>query len=179
MAQSSKVERRPWASGHALHLVRRFLGSLWPFGPAEEDELWARRQLLPAETSLWDRMSGADRRHAVGVARRTVGELGEAATRPVRAAALLHDVGKIEAGIGPIRRAVATAGALVVGQDRARSWPGRLGRYLSHDVIGAELLRTAGSDELTQSWAREHHLPAARWSLPEAVGLALKAADDD
>ncbi|MEA3056610.1 MAG: hypothetical protein QOD30_2042, partial [Actinomycetota bacterium] len=53
------------------------------------------------------------------------------------------------------------------------------GAYLHHDEVGAKLLRDAGSDELTVAWAREHHLPRDRWSLPLDAGDALKAADDD
>jgi hypothetical protein len=175
----------PVSGAHLGHLVRRFVGSLRPGGPSSADERWARRQLLSGETELWDRMSGADRRHAVGVARRACEELGPAVSRPVVAAALLHDVGKIEASIGPLRRAGATVVAVAVGHERARGWrdrpgvKGRLGRYLSHDAIGAGLLRGAGSDDLTVHWAAEHHLPPRRWSVPADVGAALKSADDD
>jgi hypothetical protein len=130
-------------------------------------------------------MSGADRRHAVGVARRTVAELGEDATRPIVAAALLHDVGKVESGFGPWRRAIATVLGFLGGHARAERWRtgrpplDRVGRYLCHDAIGADLLSAAGSDPVTVAWAREHHLPAERWSVPAGVGAALKLADDD
>jgi hypothetical protein len=164
---------------HLIHLVRRFFGSLWPGGPAVDDEAWVRHQLLPGEVELWQRMSGPDRRHAVGVARRTAALLGGDAPRPVLAAALLHDVGKVDAGLGTFCRAIVTGLALVVGHDRLARRRGRVGRYLRHDAIGAELLRAAGSDELTAAWAREHHLPRARWTVPAPVGAALKDADDD
>lgn len=168
------------------HLVQRFVGSLWPGGPSAGDEGWVRRHLLPGEVDLWSRMSGPDRRHAVGVAERAQAELGDAASRPVLAAALLHDVGKVEAGIGPFRRAVATVVGMAVGREAVGRWSARprgvlsrFGRYLTHDVIGADLLADAGSDELTIRWAREHHLPPERWTVPAEVGAALKAADDD
>jgi hypothetical protein len=170
---------------HARHLVRRFVGSLRPGGPPAADEAWAARSLLPGEIVLWRRMSGADRRHAVGVARRAAAVLGERATRPVVAAALLHDVGKVDSGLGTVGRAAATVAAGVAGHDAARRWSGRrglvgrAGRYLSHDRIGADLLGAAGSDTLTVTWAREHHLPADRWSVAADVGAALKLADDD
>jgi hypothetical protein len=162
-----------------MHLVRRFVGSLRPGGPAADDEAWVRSQLLAGEVELWQRMSGPDRRHAVGVARRTAALLGDGATRPVLAAALLHDVGKIDAGLGTLRRSAVTAAALVAGHDRLSRGNGRAGRYLRHDAIGADLLRSAGSDDLTVTWAREHHLPPARWTVPAAVAAALKDADDD
>ena len=56
---------------------------------------------------------------------------------------------------------------------------GRVGRYLCHDEIGAELLGEVDSDALTIAWAREHHLPPERWTVGAEVGAALKAADDD
>ena len=167
------------------HLVRRFLGSLRPGGPGQADDAWAVGQLEPGEVLLWRRMSGADRRHAVGVARDTARTLGPRATRPVVAAALLHDVGKIASGFGPFRRSLATVAGMVAGRTAAERWRarpglmGRTGRYLCHDAIGADLLAGAGSDGLTVAWAREHHLPAERWTVPADIAGALKAADDD
>jgi hypothetical protein len=149
------------------HLARRFFGSLRRGAPAEE--AWAESVLLPGERALWRRMSDADRRHAVGVAL-TIGE----APREVLAAALLHDVGKIDSGLGTFARVGATLLGTVT-----RSWGGRIGSYLHHDELGAALLRDAGSDPLTVTWAREHHLPEERWTVPLDVGRALEAADDD
>jgi hypothetical protein len=51
--------------------------------------------------------------------------------------------------------------------------------YLAHDRLGAKLLAAAGSDPLTVSWARQHHLPPEEWTLLPAIATALKAADDD
>lgn len=152
-----------------VHLATRFLGSLRRGAPA--DEQWAIDQLNVGERALWSRMSDADRRHAVDVAHR----VGEARPRPVLAAALLHDVGKIESGLGTFGR----VGATVLGAMSRTRWKGRVGAYLRHDEIGARLLADAGSDPLTVAWAREHHLPSAHWTVPYDVGLALKVADDD
>jgi hypothetical protein len=163
----------------ARHLAVRFFTSLDPRGPSPDVEAWAVGHLLPGEVTLWRRMSGPDRRHSSGVARRVVEELGERADRPVVAAALLHDVGKVEAGLSTFRRVGATVVGTVVSRDRAARWDGRVGRYLRHDQIGAHLLEAAGSDPLTSTWAREHHLPAERWTLDRQVADALKAADDD
>jgi HD domain len=170
---------------HLRHLVRRFFGSLRPGGPPTADDAWATGLLLPGEVTLWRRMSGADRRHAVGVARHAAAALGPRATRAALAAALLHDVGKVDSGFGPVRRAGVTAAQMAVGHERARRWRarrgvvGRAGRYLCHDEIGAGMLADAGSDGLTVAWVREHHLPPERWSVPAEVGAALKLADDD
>jgi hypothetical protein len=171
----------------AWHLTRRFFGSLWPFGPRRTDGEWAEGQLLADEVRLWRRMRKADRRHAVGVARRVERQLGDRATRPVLAAALLHDVGKIDSGLGTYGRVIATLSGRVIGRDEevVRAWTRtngftrRVGLYLQHPRLGAEMLALAGSDEITVAWAREHHLPTDEWSLPREVAAALKDADDD
>jgi putative nucleotidyltransferase with HDIG domain len=111
-------------------------------------------------------MSKPDRRHSIAVAQRLTAE------PEVLAAALLHDVGKIEARLGTFSRALAT----VIGPARAR---GRMATYLRHDVLGAELLAAAGARPLVTTWAGEHHLPSERWTVPSEIGAALKAADDD
>jgi hypothetical protein len=157
---------------HGLHLARRFFGSLRRGGPSALDEAWARSQLLAGEVEVWARLSGADRRHAVGVARE-VARTHDA--RPVLAAALLHDAGKVVSDLGTFAR----VGATVVGLVRGREVGGRVGDYLRHPQLGAELLREAGSDPLTVAWTAEHHLPPDRWSLAPDIAFALKAADDD
>ena len=169
----------------ASHLVRRFFGSLHPGGPGQEAEGWVEAQLLPSEQALWQRMSGPDRRHAVDVAQHVERALGHEATRPVMAAALLHDVGKVESGLGTYGRVVATLSAKVAGIGMATVWrkqrgyARRVGLYLHHDEIGGDMLELAGSDPLTVAWAREHHHPEADWTVDTSIGEALKAADDD
>lgn len=150
----------------AVHLVRRFLGSLRPGGPSAGDEAWVASVLRHGELELWRRMSAPDRRHAVGVARRV--------PRRLAPAALLHDVGKIESGLGTFGRVLATLVGFV-----HRPGAGRIGRYLRHDAIGADLLARAGAGAMVVAWAREHHLPRERWTVPLADGDLLKAADDD
>lgn len=188
--------------GSVRHLAGRFFGALSPAGPSPTDEAWALGWLLPGEQDLWHRMSGPDRRHAVGVARDTLRLLddgGPEPGRPVVAGALLHDVGKVVSGLGTVARAAVTAVALVVGRSRlagteastpADAWSdtGAAGRrslrrrvqcYFRHDRIGADLLRQAGSDGLTVAWAEEHHLPPDRWTIDRRMADALKAADGD
>ena len=181
--------RRTTEFGSAGHLVGRFFGSLWPGGPSSSHERWASQWLLPGEQELWRRMSGPDRRHAVRVAHDTAALLdADTPRREVMASALLHDVGKVEAGFGTIGRAVITALAVAVGRGRLAAAPsarheGRLRRrtrlYFTHDQVGAELLEGAGSDQTTVSWAREHHLHPDRWTVDQRVAHALKAADGD
>jgi hypothetical protein len=159
-----------------IHLARRFVGSLGRRPPSDTDEVWARSFLLPGESALWSRMSNPDRRHSVGVAREAVRQLCERAERPVVAAALLHDVGKVQSRLGTFGRVGATLAGAVAGRDR---FHGRIGDYLRHDELGSHLLEVAGSDPLTVTWTREHHLPPDRWSLDPTIANALKAADDD
>ncbi len=166
-----------------LHLARRFFGSLSPRPLDPADDAWVRQVLGAGEAALWDRMPLADRKHAAGVAREVAGVLDDA-TPAVLAAALLHDVGKVDSGLGTFGRVGATIVAMVVGRSRASSWTGeglrgRVGSYLRHDRIGAEMLEAAGADPLTATWAREHHLPPSRWTIDDEVATVLAAADDD
>ncbi|MAT05563.1 MAG: hypothetical protein CL424_11030 [Acidimicrobiaceae bacterium] len=124
---------------HPHHLVARFVGSLSSKPPDPADDAWALTQLLPGEQQLWHRMSNQDRRHSITVARRFV-DARPASTRAEVAGALLHDVGKIECGLGTWGRVAAS----VVG--------GRTERfrcYQDHERIGAELAATVGSDPAT------------------------------
>jgi putative nucleotidyltransferase with HDIG domain len=156
------------------HLARRFAESLLPIDASPTDDAWARSSLLPGEVALWDRMSRQDRRHSARVAR-DVDRMLASPPRPVIAAALLHDIGKVASGLGTFGRVVAT----LVGALRGREVGGRVGQYLQHDRIGAELLATAGSDPLTVAWAAEHHRPRPTWTVDLATADALKLADGD
>ena len=139
------------------HLVRRFAASLSRRPPSAADEQWARAQLLDGERLLWQRMSAVDRRHAIVVAKRfdAAGEW----TREERAAALLHDVGKLESNLGTVARVAAT----VVGPRTAR-----FQRYHQHEEIGATMLTAAGSSPITIELLRGEGRAAA----------ALRLADD-
>jgi hypothetical protein len=133
---------------------------------------------------LWNSLSAADRRHSIGVARETIRLLGDA-PRPVVAAALLHDAGKVDAQLGTFGRVIATLCAKIAGREMAPAWAAksgftrRVGLYLQHDELGAVRLELLGSDPLTIAWAREHHLPSEHWTVPEPIANALKAADND
>ena len=117
-------------------------------------------------------MSGADRRHAAASPAGSSGRWATRPTRPVLAAALLHDVGKVDGGLGTYGRVVATLSGAVGrprhgrrrGSDPRRLHP-RVGLYLQHPTLGGDLLALAGSDPLTVAWAREHHLPAEQWTV--------------
>ena len=167
-----------------LHLVRRFFASLLPIGPKAEDDAWARELLTEPEQELWSQMARVDRRHSVAVARHVVDELGERATPPVLAAALLHDVGKTIPHLGTFGRVIATLSEAVAGKDTARHWvetsgfTRRVGQYVLYPELGVDLLKMAGSDEFVIAWSREHHLPEADWTIAPELGRALQQADD-
>jgi hypothetical protein len=121
------------------HLAARFFGSLSPRPPRVEDEVWAEDHLLSGEVALWRRMSNQDRRHSVKVARRFLAARPEA-TRAEVAGALLHDVGKIECGLGTFGRVAAS---VVGGRTEA------FRRYHDHEHLGAVLAERSGSDPVT------------------------------
>jgi hypothetical protein len=122
-------------------------------------------QLLPGEQALWARLSPADRRHALLVARRFVAER-PLALRAEIAAALLHDVGKVTSSLGTTARVVAT----VVGPRGAR-----FRAYHAHEALGADLLAAAGSDPLTVALVRGEGAPA----VADATAIdALHRADE-
>ena len=127
------VLRTPW------HLVKRLVGSVTavPLSAIEHTEVAS--VLSSAEYELFVRLTVADQRHALHVLRR-FDAFAQGAPVYARRAALLHDIGKVDAQLGTVARIVAT----VVGP-RTRAFR----NYHQHEVRGLELLRLAGSDPLT------------------------------
>ena len=121
------------------HLAARFFGSLSSRPPEPEQEVWAESNLIDGEVELWRQMSNQDRRHSAKVARRFVAAWPQASRAEI-AGALLHDVGKIECGLGTWGRVAAS----VVGGRTERF---RL--YHDHEHIGSLLAEAAGSDPAT------------------------------
>ena len=142
--------------GHVAHLARRFAGSLSSAPPPAADDAWATSFMTEAEAELWHRLSNVDRRHAVAVARRFASRR-PAASREEMAAACLHDVGKLEAGLGTFGRVIAT----IVGPRTAR-----FRTYHDHEAIGARWLEERGSSPAAVALVRREG-PAAsdlEWS---------------
>lgn len=166
------------------HLAKRWYGSLRPKPLDATEQAWIDEQLLPTELELWQRMSKADKRHSYIVGRRAERFLGQHVSRPALAAAVLHDIGKIESNAGTSLRVLSTLVAGTAGPDQIESWSkesgwlGRAGTYLRHHIIGEELLIAAGSDPITSTWAREHELVHTKWTLPEEITDALYKADN-
>ena len=128
------------------HLAARFVTSLPPTPPSVADEIWVDEQLLAGERSLWVQLSNQDRRHSAAVAKRFVVER-PSATRAEIAGAILHDVGKIECGLGTFGRVVAT----IAGPRTAA-----FSAYHDHEAIGAAMAEAAGSDLATVELIAQH-----------------------
>jgi hypothetical protein len=174
----------------ATHLVSRFFSSLDPRPVRAVDREWVGEVLTPDELALWTRLSLADRRESIGVAYRTQTELAgtEYADDPRwSAAALLHDIGKLDARFGPLRRALATVVAGALGPRVVEGWVDKTGfrrrcaLYVFHDQLGADRVKMAGGRTEVALWADAHHRPAV-WEttgLPPTVMAALARADGE
>ena len=154
----------PRATARAMNLPGRHLGRRFVdvavAAPADraDDERGSTGGCAPPELELWAAMSNADRRHSIVVARRFVRRRPTPRAAEI-AGALLHDVGKVEAGLGTFGRVAAT----IVGP-RTDALP----QYHDHEAIGARLAAAAGADAVTVALI-EGHGPAA---------ADLRAADD-
>ena len=151
---------------HVGHLARRFATSLSGRPPASVDIEWGESWLLPTELQLWRRLGNIDRRHSLQVTRRFQ-TLRPDASRPEMAAAMLHDIGKLDSGLGTAGRVLAS----VVGPRTKR-----LRRYHDHEAIGAAWLAEAGADPLTVRLVGGAGKDAD--PLTRAAAAALRAADD-
>ena len=134
------------------HLARRWARAVSRREPSDDDVAVVRAVLLPAEMDLWSRLRVEDRRHSIEVLYR-FDERAVGAPRAARAAALLHDIGKLESDLGVLARVLAT----VVGPRGHR-----FARYHDHERLGVDLLVSTGSDAETVELVagRGDHAPA-------------------
>ncbi len=156
------------------HLARRFFSSRHPAAPSAHDVAVARAVLSETEMDLWLSQAVGDRRHSADVARVLQARVGPGLVPAwVLAAALLHDIGKIDTDLGVAARVVAAVLKLA----RFGTFPGAIGRYLHYPQVGAARLSAAGSDPRTVAWAAEHHWSARRWTTPAPWAGHLRDAD--
>jgi putative nucleotidyltransferase with HDIG domain len=174
------------------HLAGRFTRALSPAPPHADDTAWVAAILTPDADVLFRRQPNHDQRHAIAVARdveRRLAGTPYAGDSRWLAAALLHDIGKVDSHLGIFTRVFATLAAAVAGRDRIGRWaafrpgglPTRIDRYLHHAEIGAASIRAAGGPEEAARWAAGHHESGTGGGLgiPAAVVEALDAADND
>jgi hypothetical protein len=169
------------------HLARRFVGALQPGPPPVEDEAWAAEVLEPEELLLFRRLPNHDRRHALQVARRARAALGPTRTETRwLAAAMLHDVGKYDAGLSVPGRAVATVAVLgpsgparVQRWSTGRGWRTRIALYARHGELGADQIRRAGGREEAALWSAAHHRPETWAQLPIPADIVEILDDAD
>ena len=163
------------------HLSSRFFASVRAREPDAGDVAWVQLTLTPEEFAVWHTLGRADRAESLAVARAFTREMGHDVEPEYVAAALLHDVGKVEAHLGSFGRVGATVIAGVVSHGRARGYPNRIGRYIAHDDLGAARLEQAGARPATVAWARAHHR-SEQWpetGIPADVCAALARADGE
>ena len=140
------------------HLAKRFVLHLVPSQVHEIERQWVHSVLTLSEFDLWNNMMVQDRRHSVMVGRRFV-NLRPTASQGEIAGALLHDVGKSAARLGTFARVLAT----LVGPRTSR-----FRQYHDHEQIGATMLRSIGSDELTISMVEGSCVGELRQALNKA-----------
>lgn len=119
-----------------VHLIRRLSESVRATSVALSDLEWVGSTLSTDEYDLWNTMQVMDRVHSIGVARRLVAE-NDRIERFEVAAALLHDVGKSQSGLGVFSRITAT----LLGP-RTDGWR----TYLQHEAVGGRMCRERGVD---------------------------------
>ncbi len=145
--------------GTFLHLSRRAVSS-WKNSALSDDEIALAAKILSAgEQELWLSMQPRDCRHSLIVLSRFI-EFAPSARREEQAAALLHDVGKVDSDLGWCLRIIAT----IVGP-RGK----RFSSYHDHEAIGAQLL-TDISEQRTIDLVAGH--------VNDEVAKALQSADD-
>jgi len=135
-------------SGHRgwWHLARRFLEVLTarPLGGEARREA---SDLLrsDAERKVFFDQPAADQQHGLAAAKLVVGRT------ELRRAALLHDIGKQQAGLGVWGRSAATGLAKFHVEVR-----GRFRTYLDHGTLGAGILEELGAESIVVAFARHH-----------------------
>jgi len=146
------------------HLVGRFFGHLRAQPPGPEDQSFVHDYLDGPCAELFWAQSFPDQRHAVDVARRVSIALPD--DPGAVEAALVHDIGKLQANIGAVSRSIAT-----VLDAACMPMTPRMRTYREHGQHGAAALEEAGCGPLAVAFARYHPGPPptgtdpARWKV--------------
>ena len=168
-----------------FHLNKRFWLSLKPKQLSDKDIHWVSSQLSQSEFTYWTKLPLADKSHSFQVAKQTQSLIGDR-EKVFIAAALLHDIGKLESGFGTFGRVFATISCSIFSSTKIEKWKlkeeglrRRLADYSNHPAIGADLLKGLDSEEQTITWVLEHHSEKEKWTTPKIIGEALSSADND
>jgi putative nucleotidyltransferase with HDIG domain len=151
------------------HLAARLLDVLTSRPLTAAEAIEAKGWLSPPEVDAYFEQSVADQRHGLTCARFV------ASRQPYREdlirSALLHDLGKRHARLGPIGRSLVTAWSKLGGKTR-----GRAHDYVEHGESGARELEAMGTEGLVSDFARHHHGERPP-SITEADWALLQEAD--
>ncbi|MEA3511064.1 MAG: hypothetical protein U9R51_06475 [Actinomycetota bacterium] len=152
----------------AGHLVGRFFGHVRAKAPGPDDQRFVHDHLEGACADLFWSQSAPDQRHAVDVARRVCAAFSD--DSEVVEAALLHDIGKIDANIGAVARSIAT-----VLDSVGMPMTTRMRSYRDHGRRGAAVLEEAGCGSLAIAFARYHPGPAPAGTDPDRWKVLIDA----
>ena len=159
----------PVSLGTWRHLATRLLSVVFSAGLTLEEVAETRSWLSPFEGESFFAQPAYDQRHGLEAARHLA--LQQPIRRDLVRAALLHDIGKRQSGLGPIGRSVASAHTKLGGVAR-----GKWLSYLEHGHAGALELDVLGAEPIVVDFARHHHgeRPA---SISEEDWTLLQASD--
>lgn len=156
------------------HLAARFFDYLRTAPLAAEDRQTVASILTGAEANIFFEQSQKDQAH--GFAAALVVLESEHSTNEKLRAALLHDVGKRNAGLGVLGR--VTASVMI---KMGLPLPTKFKLYRDHGPVGAADLTAAGSPPLVVEFARAHHGPqpdtlgADDWALLQSADVPSNA----
>jgi putative nucleotidyltransferase with HDIG domain len=136
-----------------------------------EEVAEVRGWLSPFEFEAFVAQPPYDQRHGLEAA--SIVARQQPLRRDLVRAALLHDIGKRQSGLGPIGRSLASAHTKFGGVPK-----GKWLSYLEHGQAGAVELRILGAEPLVVDFARHHHgerpgsISAEDWDVLQAADRA-------